>query len=155
METTLCLIYKGDKILLAEKKRGFGKGKINSAGGKLELNETPEQAVIREIKEELGIDLINPEKRAVIWFDTIYKGSRENYPCHVFVADRWTGEPMESDEMKPMWFDINNLPYEKMFSDDKLWLERVLAGEKLECKFKFDDDFNLIEYKIENIKEKL
>lgn len=62
METTLCLIKKDGKLLLAEKKRGYGQGKINSAGGKLEQNETPEQAVIREIKEELGIDLINPEK---------------------------------------------------------------------------------------------
>lgn len=91
----------------------------------------------------------------MIWFDTIYKGSRVNYPCHVFMADKWTGEPVESDEMKPMWFNVNNLPYDKMFSDDKLWINRVLAGEMLECKFKFDDDFNLIEYKINEIKEKI
>ena len=55
METTLNIIVDGDKILLARKKRGFGAGKINSPGGKLEVGETKEQAMVRETQEEVGI----------------------------------------------------------------------------------------------------
>lgn len=56
-ETTLLIIKKENKILLARKKRGFGLGKWNGIGGKIEENETPEQAVIREIKEEFMVDI--------------------------------------------------------------------------------------------------
>jgi len=53
METTLCLFKRENQILLAMKKRGFGQGKYNGIGGKIEENETPEIAMIRETQEEI------------------------------------------------------------------------------------------------------
>ena len=47
LETTLCLLKKDNRILLAMKKRGFGEGKYNGVGGKIENGETPEEAMIR------------------------------------------------------------------------------------------------------------
>ena len=55
LETTLCLLKKDNQILLAMKKRGFGEGKYNGVGGKIEEGETPEEGTIREIEEEFGI----------------------------------------------------------------------------------------------------
>ena len=55
LETTLCLLRKENKILLAMKKRGFGTGKYNGVGGKIENGETLNEAMIRETKEEIGV----------------------------------------------------------------------------------------------------
>ena len=55
METTLCLLKKDNSILLAMKKRGFGSGKYNGIGGKIEKGETPDEAMIRETKEEIKV----------------------------------------------------------------------------------------------------
>ena len=57
--TTLCLLIKDNKILLPIKKRGFGKGKNNGVGGKLEDGETELEAMIRETKEEIGVDVMS------------------------------------------------------------------------------------------------
>lgn len=57
LETTLLLLRKGNEILLAMKKRDFGVGKYNGIGGKLEENETPEMAMLRETKEEINVIL--------------------------------------------------------------------------------------------------
>ena len=55
INTTLLLVIKDGKILLAQKKRGFGEGKFNGVGGKAEEGETIEQTMLRETKEEIGI----------------------------------------------------------------------------------------------------
>ena len=55
IEATLMLLRKNDEILLAMKKRGFGVGKFNGVGGKLIIGETPEMAMLRETKEEMGL----------------------------------------------------------------------------------------------------
>ena len=52
---TLLFVVREDKMLLIHKKRGLGKGKINAPGGKLESGETPKEAALREIREEVGI----------------------------------------------------------------------------------------------------
>ncbi len=62
LETTLCLLKKDNQILLALKKRGFGEGKYNGIGGKIEENETPEFAMIRETEEEINITPVVYEK---------------------------------------------------------------------------------------------
>ena len=62
METTLCLLKKDNSILLAMKKRGFGSRKYNGIGGKIEKGETPDEAMIRETKEEINVTPIKYEK---------------------------------------------------------------------------------------------
>ncbi|MEK6845806.1 MAG: NUDIX domain-containing protein, partial [Nanoarchaeota archaeon] len=55
-QATLCILIKRDEVLLGMKKRGFGIGKYNSFGGKLKLGETIEEAALREVKEDGGIE---------------------------------------------------------------------------------------------------
>ena len=150
LETTLCLLKKDNKILLAMKKRGFGEGKYNGVGGKIENGETPEEAMIRETQEEIAVTPIVYEKVGIIEFDEFYKGKKEKVMFHLYIASEWQGEPTESEEMKPEWFDIQNIPYDRMFPDDKYWLPLILEGRKIKAYFDFDEEWNLLNKKIED-----
>lgn len=139
--TTLCFLYTNTDILLAMKKRGFGAGKMNGIGGKVQADETPEQAIIREAFEEIEITLNEDrlEKVAIIHFKFDNKPDWDQ-ECHVYLASEWEGEPTESEEMKPEWYPKGDIPYEQMWTDDVHWLPKVLAGEKVRCRFFFNDD---------------
>lgn len=152
LETTLCLLKKEDKILLAMKKRGFGEGKYNGIGGKIENNETPEQAMIRETQEEISVTPIDYEKAGLIEFDEYYKGIKQKLAFHLYIVHKWNGTISETEEMKPQWFSINEIPYNKMFPDDKYWLPLVLKGKKIKAYFDFDENWNLISKNIEDLK---
>lgn len=151
METTLCLLKKENSILLAMKKRGFGAGKYNGVGGKIEKNETPEQAMIRETQEEISVTPIKYEKVGTMNFDEYYKGNKENITFHLYLVYEWEGAPKESEEMNPKWFDISEIPYDQMLPDDKYWLPLILEGKKLKAYFEFDEEWNLLSKKIEDL----
>lgn len=155
LETTLCLLKRNNEILLAMKKRGFGEGKYNGVGGKIENNETPEEAMIRESQEEINIKPIKYEKVGLIEFDEYYKGSKQNLIFHLYMVYDWIGEPSESEEMDPKWFNINNIPYEKMFPDDKYWLPLILEGKKVRAYFDFDENWNLLSKEIRDLNKNL
>lgn len=154
LETTLCVLRKDDKILLAKKKRGFGEGKYNGVGGKIEKNETPEEAMIRETREEINVNPIKYEKVGLIEFDEYYKGNKEKVAFHLYMVYEWEGKPSESEEMNPKWFNINEIPYDEMFPDDKYWLPIILDGKKVEAYFEYDEDWNILSSDINTIDKK-
>ncbi len=133
---TLCMIHKDSKILLAMKKRGFGAGRWNGYGGKLAEGETLEQAALREIQEESGITSAELEKKGIITFE--FENDPVSLEVHIFDVTSYEGEPVETEEMKPQWFDIDKIPYEQMWSDDPHWLPLLLEGKKFRGKFLFD-----------------
>jgi adenylosuccinate synthase len=155
LETTLCLLKRDNKILLAKKKRGFGEGKYNGVGGKIKSGETPLDAMLRETKEEILVTPTNYEKVGIIQFDEFYKEQKERVVMHVFVATKWDGEPAESDETKPEWFDIRNIPYDRMFPDDTYWLPYILDGKKIRAYFEFDENWNMLNKKIEDLNKNI
>jgi len=135
---TLLFLIKEDQILLAMKKRGFGSGRYNGVGGKIEPNETVEQAMIRECQEEIEVTPTNYWK--VAEHDFLVEGENAwRMYAHVYFCDAWQGEPHETEEMAPHWFNRSNIPYDKMWQDDAHWLPQVLEGQKLFGYFTFDD----------------
>ena len=151
LQTTLLYLFSKKQILLAMKKRGFGVGKYNGIGGKLELGETVEQAMIRETQEEIGVTPTNYQKHGVLQFDVYLKGEHVLEDVHIFTATEFDGEPRETEEMRPAWFALDKIPYDKMFQTDKIWLPLVL--EKCVCfegvfKFSTDLDSKLINYEL-------
>jgi 8-oxo-dGTP pyrophosphatase MutT (NUDIX family) len=152
-QATLCFLIKDNQILLAMKKRGFAQGKWNGAGGKKdnEKDNNIEEAAIREAREEIGVRLISLRQAAVLNF--YHLGNQEGgQQVTVYLSDKWGGEPSESEEMAPRWFDIKEIPYDQMWDDDRLWLPRVLKGEMLEADFLFDSNQKLLEQDIREIK---
>ena len=150
-EMTLCFLMKDNKILLANKKRGFGKGKYNGVGGKLEPGETKEQAMIRECQEEINATPTEFKYMGTIEFDEYYKDEEEYNTLYLYIVTKWNGEIKESDEMKPTWFDINNIPFDNMFQDDKYWLPLILEGKQIQAHFKLDEDYNILSHEIKII----
>lgn len=155
-QVTLCFLVKEDKVLLAMKKRGFGVGRWNGAGGKPQEEESLEQAAFREVEEEIGVKILFTKKVCI--FDFFFPKAPEdknwNQQVHVFLVDKWEGEPVESDEMKPQWFKKTELPFNEMWADDYLWLSKVLLeGKLMRGKFVFDENQQMSEYKVEEVKE--
>lgn len=136
---TIALLRRGDELLLAMKKRGFGAGKWNGAGGKVEPGETIEQAMIRECQEELNVTPTDYRKVAYIDFVLAADTDQSWHQfAHVYLVTAWAGEPVETEEMAPQWFHTTNIPYANMWDDDNHWLPLVLAGKCLTGCFTFD-----------------
>ena len=148
---TLLFFCQADRILLGMKKRGVGAGKWNGFGGKVLSHESIEEATLRECEEEIQIKPKNIEKVATIEFHIPTK--HYHTVAHVFMAEEWEGEPKETEEMKPQWFAINKIPYDHMWSDDKLWLPKILAGKKIQALFIFDNKEQVSFSKIEPLVE--
>lgn len=144
LRTTLLMIVKDGRILLARKKRGFGVGKLNGVGGKNIDGETIDETMIRETREEIFVTPTKYEKMAVISFDEVVKGERTKVEMSIYLSTDFDGEIGESDEMKPEWFEIDKIPYEQMFADDRFWLPEILQGHKLVGEFVYDDDFKIV-----------
>lgn len=143
--TTLCYPVKDGKVLLAMKKRGFGAGKWNGPGGKVESGESVEEACRRETQEEAGIGVPVLEPRGIVEF--VFEGKPEwDNECHVFVATSVEGEARETEEMKPHWFAIEDVPYDDMWDDDAIWLPAVLAGGAVNKRFYFTSDGKMIRH---------
>jgi 8-oxo-dGTP diphosphatase len=136
-EGTLCFVIQDGQILLIEKKRGLGAGKVNGPGGRLEKGETAEQAAIRETQEEVGIT-----PTGVQWAGELRFQFRDGYSLHctVYRASGWEGELMETAEAKPFWVRTDQIPYDRMWADDEQWMPRLLAEEKFRGWFEFDGD---------------
>ena len=135
---TLVYVLNGDQVLLIEKLRGHGKGKVNAPGGRMEPGETPAECAMRELFEEVWLTVLDVEERANLkFFDTKNGFSMQGY---VFVASEFSGEPVETDEAKPFWVERKNIPYERMWEDDYVWLPRVLNGDYINAELVFAND---------------
>jgi 8-oxo-dGTP diphosphatase len=140
---------------LAEKKKLYVAGWLNAAGGKLKAGETPEQAAVREVREEQRVKVDRGALRKVADIHFHFPASPgKDLQCHVFIAERWTGEPQESDEMGPPgWYPVTLL-YEildRLPPADRHWLPRVLAGESLTARFDLDATYNILDSDIQEV----
>jgi 8-oxo-dGTP pyrophosphatase MutT (NUDIX family) len=148
-QATLCFLIEGERVLLAMKKKGFGAGKWNGVGGKVEQGESIEEAAVREAQEEVGVTPKSMKKAAELEF--YFQGddnrqSPNDQKVTVYIADDWEGEPSESDEMAPKWHRKDGLPLNSMWQDDSFWLPNVLSGKFVEALFLFDKNDKLLDH---------
>ena len=140
---TLVFLVREGEVLLAMKKRGFGEGWWNGAGGKVERGETVFEAAVRETEEEIGVTPKHLWEAARLNF---FFPGKDSYPCHVYLCDDWHGEPTESEEMAPRWFKVSKVPYDQMWDGDEYWMPAVFRGEMLEADLHFDMDNKVTDY---------
>ena len=135
-DATLCYVFEDEEVLLIRKKRGPGEGRYVGPGGKVEANESIEEAVIREVHEETSLTIDAPEKKGELAF---YFAEEPFMNVHVFRAESYTGTVEESDEAEPDWMDITDLPYDRMWDGDEHWLPLLIDGESFSGTFTYDE----------------
>jgi len=144
-DATLVFLLKGEpvsEVLLGYKKVGFGQGKYAGYGGKVERGEGVAEAALRELTEEARVQVPDPESltfRAVLEFHFPYQPTWEQR-VFVFITHNWDGKPVETNEMRPHWFAVEELPYPQMWSDARYWLPQILSGNRFEARFRFGVD---------------
>ena len=154
--TLLFLIKKDGEVItdicLAMKKRGFGKGRYNGVGGKVEEGETIEEALKREAQEEAGVVVGDMNKCAELTF-TFPHQEDWNQLVHVYLTEHWQGEITETEEMSPDWYLVEDIPYNTMWPDDIFWLPNVLQGGKVKGKFTFGEGDIILDQEIIQVQE--
>jgi 8-oxo-dGTP diphosphatase len=144
--TCLCLLTRSRDdgtrdVLLGHKKTGLGQGKIVGLGGHVEPGESAAEAAAREVKEEADLCVAAGAllQGAHITFRFPARPSWD-MDVAVFTANCWSGAAAETDEIRPEWFAVSGLPYDRMWQDARHWLPRVLDGERLRAFFTYADD---------------
>ena len=145
-----CYCIRDNKVVAIRYKKGHNKeGYYDMPGGKIEEGELPEEAAIREIKEETGIDANNPIHKGKLIVDAPMR----QYELEVFVVYEINGEPEEAEENTSEWLEINELlRKDKKFSNimllDAQLIENLINEEKrINLLIEIDDDENILSIK--------
>lgn len=134
---SLCFVIQDGEILLIQKKRGLGAGKVNGPGGRLEPGETFLDCARRETQEEVGVTPTGLAQAGELHFQFV-----DGYALHcaVFTADGHEGALKETDEAAPFWKPVSQIPFEDMWTDDRHWIPWMLERRKFRGFFTFDGD---------------
>ena len=137
---TLVFLFQENKILLAMKRRRFGVGKWNGYGGKMNEGEKPIDAIVREVKEESNLDIPKEAFKELGYIDFYFDDKEEwNQSVIIYRVDDFVGEPEETEEMMPKWFDLDKIPYHEMWKGDDVWLPKVVNNEKVGGEIHFSE----------------
>ena len=148
---TVAIARVEDKLLLGrKKKKGFGYSKWNGLGGKVEEGENTDQAMKRECMEEGNIKVIDSIKRGVLTFHYTDDPEME---VHIYEIIKFKNKPEDSDEMQCHWFDVDKLPFSKMWPDDSFWMPLFLNNKKFKGEFYFDENYAIVNHKLTKVNE--
>ena len=123
MITTLCYLEKENKYLMlhrTKKENDINKNKWLGVGGKLEKEETPEQCLIGEVKEETGLDLIGYVHRGIVIFNY---NDDEPLDMYLYTSKNFSGEIQECSEGDLKWIDKSEIYKLNLWEGDRIFLE--------------------------------
>lgn len=152
-----CVLIENGKIVITKYLKGNKIGYYDIPGGKIELGETPEEAAIREMKEETGIDVLNLTQKG--FFEVEYPDRKFSF--NVFIANEYQGNLQNFEENISEWINIDELLNKEKILSNVLMLDekinKALYDENLNfhIKVKVDEDENVLnfEYKSANSKK--
>ncbi len=129
---TLCYIERDDKYLMlhrVSKKNDINKDKWIGVGGHFEDLESPDECLIREVREETGYELKDFDFRGIVTF--VYGKKNEEFIeyMHLFVGRNVVGEPIECNEGVLKWVDKKEVFNLNLWEGDRIFL-RLLEGRK-------------------------
>jgi 8-oxo-dGTP diphosphatase len=130
-QTTLCYIDNGDSYLMlhrVKKENDASHGKWVGVGGKCEADESPDECMLREVKEETGLAITSWHYRGIV---TFISDTWPNEYMHLFTATKWNGEPdMGIDaEGELAWIRKEELMNLNLWEGDRIFL-RLLLDEQ-------------------------
>lgn len=145
---TLCYVRQGNKTLMLyrnKKENDYHEGKWNGLGGKLEQGESPEECVIREIREESGLLIENPIMHGFITFP-LFDG-KDDWYVFVFTAAEFTGKLIDSSEGKLEWIDNDKLVDLNLWDGDKIFMDWLFQEKFFSAKFNYSDG-KFVDYQV-------
>lgn len=125
INTTLCYIEKDNKYLMlhrTKKENDLNKDKWIGVGGKFEKDETPEECLLREVREETGLELTKYTLRSVV---TFLSDKWETEYMYLFTATEFEGQLKECDEGELVWVDKDEVPNLSTWEGDRIFLELI------------------------------
>ena len=147
---TLCYVkHDGCTLMVHRNKKAndIHEGKWNGLGGKLEVGETPEECVIREVQEESGLLIQNPKYCGLLLF-TNFKGN--DWYVFVFTASEFTGELIDSPEGKLEWIPDDKLHDLNLWESDHIFFRWIDDGKLFSAKFEYEGEemrgYNVVFY---------
>lgn len=143
--TTICYIEKGGKTLMLyrnKKKNDVHEGKYVGIGGKFEFGETPEECIIREIKEETGLTVNSLKYHGLISFPKF--ANDDNWYMFIFSCRDFEGEVPEDrlddcPEGRLLWVDNDKVMDLNMWDGDRVFLEWVATKKVFNAKIEYED----------------
>ena len=152
--TTLCYIEKDGKYLMlhrTKKENDFNKDKWIGVGGKFEPDETPEECLLREVKEETGLTLESYSLRGIITFiSDIY----ETEYMYLYTANKFSGSLIDCNEGELVWVEKSKVPTLPLWEGDSLFLallDEYRGFFSMKLKYRGDTlvEHNVVKYKTE------
>ncbi len=140
--TTLCYIEKDDSYLMLHrisKKNDVNKDKWIGVGGHFEEGESPEECLLREVREETGFTLTSWRFRGIVTFTQLGYGTE--YMC-LYTADGFTGEEKECEEGKLEWVKKEDLKNLNLWQGDRIFLKLLMEDApffSLKLRYEGDD----------------
>jgi 8-oxo-dGTP diphosphatase len=137
---TLVYIQKDNKTLMlhrVKKQQDIHEGKWNGLWGKLEQGESPEECVRREIKEEVGLDVVHMQFK---WLLTapMFDG-KQDWIIYVYVVDRFSGECTECTEGNVAWIENDRLLELNLRAWDREFIPLLFEPGRFSCKATYVD----------------
>ncbi len=137
---TLCYVRNNNETLMLhriKKKNDVHEGKWNGLGGKFESGETPEECVIREVKEESGLLISNPKLHGFITFP-MFDGKKDWY-VFLFTASSFEGELIDSHEGRLEWIPDEKLMELNLWEGDKIFIPWLFQNKFFSAKFVYEN----------------
>ena len=128
--TTLCYLIKDGKYLMmhrVKKENDVNKDKYIGVGGHFEYGESPDECLLREVKEETGLTLLDYKARGIVTF--VYGEDVVEY-MHLYTSDKFEGEMTDCDEGELVWIPVNDVFDLPIWEGDKLFFKRLEESEE-------------------------
>ena len=137
---TLCYVKQNGKTLMlhrVKKANDIHAGKWNGLGGKLEAGESPEQCVIREVREEAGLEIVGPCYHGLLIFADF---AGDDWFVWVFTAAKFSGDLIESNEGHLKWVPDEQVTSLNLWPSDHIFLPWLNTGKIFSARFQYHGD---------------